>query len=96
MKCEVCLSVERLHGTTEWVSPWLCTCPQVRTLSKKNVQSVLQTESTLAVRLKFYRQYLLDQAQEIERLGLDPDGSAQRTALLNRERPFWREQNTRK
>ena len=87
VKCDVCLQVEALHGTTEWVSPWLCTCPQDHVVQPTvKSQPPLRTESTVAVRIKYWTAYLVAQAEEIEKKKLDDDGSAlrQRFILTNR------------
>ena len=83
VKCDVCLQVEALHGTTELVSPWLCTCPQ-ENVHRPAVtsQPPLRTESTVAVRIRYWTAYLVAQAEEIEKEGLDPDGSALRKRFI--------------
>lgn len=83
VKCDVCLEVEALHGTTEWVSPWLCRCPSgiPGTITVKS-QPPLRTESTVAVRIKYWTAYLVAQAEEIEKKKLDDDGSALRKRFI--------------
>lgn len=59
--CSVCLSLQDKFGTCEYmhqVNPSRCTCVLFKTKAKKNVQSVLQTNSTEGARLRYWRQWM--------------------------------------
>lgn len=58
--CHVCVKLREKFGTCEYMhqaNPGQCSCSYTRETEKRSEQSVLQTESTVRVRLAFWRRW---------------------------------------